>query len=104
MPKLDTSIRLAEFRTMTEEERKVRVDALFQSALSPTLEQANYWRQKLETEIQEYELEYEMTSVQMLESLRTGGKASGFSDVCSWLMALKRRGSWAQWIRSKNAI
>ncbi|MDF5718217.1 MAG: hypothetical protein PUP93_31205 [Rhizonema sp. NSF051] len=104
MSNLDTSIRLAEFQTMTEEERKIRVDALFQSAISPTPEQALFSIQKTDKEIQQYELKYEMSSDQMLESLESDGRASGFPEVCSWLMALRRRESWAQWISKVNSI
>ncbi len=45
MPNLDGSIQIAEFPTMTEEEKQHRVDALFQSAIAPTPEQADDWRQ-----------------------------------------------------------
>lgn len=84
------AIGLSEFASMTKDERKQRVDALFQAAISPTYDQIEARTRRIEDEIQEYESRYKMSSGELLASLGSS-KVSGIAEICSWLNLLKAR-------------
>lgn len=91
MVAVNTSIKLSEFSSMSEDESKERVNALFQAAINPTPDQKQAWIKQVNDEIQEYEFRYKMSSEDMLQALNTG-EALKFPEICSWLMLLKTRG------------
>ncbi|MEH2325880.1 MAG: hypothetical protein V7K32_20430 [Nostoc sp.] len=76
---------------MSKQEKDERVDALLQSAVSPTSEQIEAWIKQVNDEIRLYESRYKMSSDDMSQALETG-EASNFPDICSWLALLKTRG------------
>ena len=90
MAVVNTSIKLAEFSSMSGQEKEDRVNALLQAAVSPTSEQIEAWIKLVNDEIRSYESRYKMSSDDMLEALKTG-EASNFPDICSWLALLKTR-------------
>jgi nucleoid DNA-binding protein len=86
-----TTIKLSEFSSMSQSERKERVDALFQAATNPTPEQRQAWVKQVGDEIQEYESRYKMSSDEMLQALESG-QALKIPEICTWLTLLKTRG------------
>jgi hypothetical protein len=90
MATTSNAIGLSEFASMSKNERKQRVDALFQAAISPTYDQIEARRRRIEDEIQEYESRYKMSSGELLASLGSS-EVSGIAEICSWLNLLKAR-------------
>jgi hypothetical protein len=91
MATLTRGIALSEFKTMSDSEKHRRVNELFQAAVSPTSEQLEDQRNKLDNQIQLFESRYKMASDEMKRKLATG-EVMESADFCRWLMFLKIRG------------
>ena len=96
----DTSIELSKFATMSEKEQKVRVDALFQSAINPTQEQLKFQWDRINAEIEDFEKRYNMPSTEMLKT----GCNLNFPDVGGWIIAVRIREKIKEYSSSKNKV
>lgn len=92
MATITKGIKLSEFASMPEQEKKIRVDALFQAAVNPTPEQLREQKNEIDSEIRFFESRYQISSDKM-KKLLINGEIKETADICSWLMLLKIRGS-----------
>ncbi len=80
------SVRMSEFREMSEEERDAAIARLVEAAYGPP----NGQIEDLETQIRYFEFKYETSSERMREELLEG-KRKETADIASWLMLLRLR-------------
>jgi hypothetical protein len=80
------SVKMSEFREMSEEQRSAAVSRLVQGALT----RPNGLAERIEMEIGAFERKYEITSERLLEELYEGTR-SETADIARWLWLLDLR-------------
>ncbi len=80
------SVKMSEYREMSEEKRAEVVNALAQNALKSPNGQA----ERLDAEIAEFERRYEVTSGRLLKELYEGERLET-ADIARWLWLLDLR-------------
>lgn len=80
------SIKMSEFRGMSEEDREAAIGRLVEAAYGPPNGQV----EDIEARIKEFEFRYETSSKRMREELSRGQRKET-ADIASWLMLLRLR-------------
>lgn len=83
---MNHSVRMSEFREMSEDQRAEAVNELVRTAF----ESPNGQTERLDTEIREFELRYEVSSERLIEELYEG-VCTETADIARWLWLLDLR-------------
>ncbi|ACB53125.1 unknown [Crocosphaera subtropica ATCC 51142] len=83
-------LKLSTLSSMSPQEREDKINSFIEQVINPQPEQVEEQKKEIEEEIRAYERRYEISSAKLKSGL-ADGSIKGTTDICSWLMLLKKR-------------